>query len=345
MKTAPTNKKVRELIDAVKKNRLIPRPEFQRRLVWANKDKDHFLDTVLRGYPFPEIYVADGDVDLDTGEGTQLLVDGLQRVNTLIEYFEASPNLRLQTIVPYADLSDHEKREFLQYDVAVRDLGPVHREEIVEVFKRINATKYSLLDIEVNNAVYAGALKQYAQRVSEHDFFISNSVFNARDFKRMGDLRFALLLIATFLEGYFNRDEPFGTLLERYNDDFPLESDTDRRLNACFDYLTECAFGPRERLWKKADLLTAIVELDAVAESGSAWPDPSAFVDALTAFYERVELAGTDTTTPAGVYYKAALQATNDRVNRVRRAVVVRGLLAGTSDDNVMKELTAMGLA
>ena len=37
-----------------------------------------FLDTVTKGLPFPEIYIADGDVDLETGEGTQLLVDGLQ---------------------------------------------------------------------------------------------------------------------------------------------------------------------------------------------------------------------------------------------------------------------------
>ena len=48
MRTASTNKKVREIITAVKGGRLIPRPEFQRRLVWAIKDKNHFLDSVLK---------------------------------------------------------------------------------------------------------------------------------------------------------------------------------------------------------------------------------------------------------------------------------------------------------
>jgi hypothetical protein len=47
MKTAPTNKKVREIISMVKESKLVPRPEFQRRLVWTHKDKDHFLDTIL----------------------------------------------------------------------------------------------------------------------------------------------------------------------------------------------------------------------------------------------------------------------------------------------------------
>ena len=179
-------------------------------MFWTHKDKekDHFLDTILRGYPFPELYLADGEVDLETGEGTQLLVDGLQRVSTIIEYFDASPNLGLLTI-PHIDLEEAAKRAFLQYDVAVRDLGSIHRDEIVEVFRRINATKYSLLDIEVNNAVYAGA-KKICGEPSQRSVFIENDVFNVRDFKRMGDLRSALTIVITLLRGYFNRDDAFG---------------------------------------------------------------------------------------------------------------------------------------
>jgi len=278
MKTAPTNKKVRELISMVKEGKLIPRPEFQRRLVWTHKDKDHFLDTILRGYPFPEIYLADGDVDLESGEGTQLLVDGLQRVSTILEYFDASPNLRLLTVLPYRELKEDAKRSFLQYDVAVRDLGTVHRDEIVEVFRRINATKYSLLDIEVNNAIYAGELKQFADRLAADPFFIDNNVFNSHDFKRMGDLRYALTLIITLLRGYFNRDDAFGELLDRFNDEFPLADEIEARLRLCFDLITECGFDGRNRIWKKADLFTVLVELDSLAQSGASLPQPSMFL-------------------------------------------------------------------
>ena len=93
MKTGATNKKIREIISLVREGKLIPRPEFQRRLVWSHKDKDFFLDTILRKYPFPEIYLADHEVDLETGEGTQLLVDGLQRVSTIVQYFNGDPDL------------------------------------------------------------------------------------------------------------------------------------------------------------------------------------------------------------------------------------------------------------
>jgi uncharacterized protein with ParB-like and HNH nuclease domain len=61
----------------VREGKLIPRPEFQRRLVWKIQDKNHFLDSVIKGFPFPGVYLADGDDNLTTGE-PQLLVDGFK---------------------------------------------------------------------------------------------------------------------------------------------------------------------------------------------------------------------------------------------------------------------------
>jgi len=339
MKTAPTNKKIREIISMVKEGKLIPRPEFQRRLVWTHKDKDHFLDTILRGYPFPEIYLADGDVDLESGQGSQLLVDGLQRVNTILEYFDASPNLRLLTVSPYRDLQEDQKRSFLQYDITVRDLGTVHRNEIVEVFRRINATKYSLLDIEVNNAVYVGELKQFAERLAEDPFFIENNVFNAHDFKRMGDLRYALTLIITLIRGYFNRDDAFGELLDRYNDDFPLKTEIEERLRRCFDLIAECGFDARSRLWKKADLFTVVVELDTLFRSNGSVPEPHELLAFLTDFYGQIESTNIDSNDIPGIYYKAAIQATNDKVNRLRRAIIIAGILRQATENEIFQEL------
>lgn len=89
MKISLTSWKIRHLITMVKEGKLVPQPEFQRRLVWKIADKNHFLDSIIAGFPFPEIYVADGSVDLETGKGTQLLVDGLQRVSTITQYFDA----------------------------------------------------------------------------------------------------------------------------------------------------------------------------------------------------------------------------------------------------------------
>ncbi len=344
MKTAPTNKKIRELIGLVKESKLIPRPEFQRRLVWSRDDKNHFLDSVIRGYPFPEIYFADGEVDLETGEGTQLLVDGLQRVSTLIQYFEGDPDLQLTTTPPYKMLNEDQKRSFLQYDVAVRDLGALSKEEVVEVFKRLNATKYSLLDIEVNNAVYAGKLKMFSEEFARHDFFERHRVFNSLDYKRMGDLRFALSIVATMLHGYFNRDDSFEELLSRYNDDFVLENDVRDRIVKVIDFIEECGFSPRSRVWKKSDLFSLFVELDRAINVEGLVLQPSEVIARLERLYADAEEGDVLKGAIASIYYKAALQASNDRINRIRRGVIVDGVLRGRSAEEVGGILNSMGL-
>ena len=122
MKTTATNRKLRQLLTALNTGHLIPRPDFQRRLVWANKHKIAFIKTVLEDFPFPEIYVAAGEVDPETGEGFELLVDGQQRISTLHQYFSGSSELKLNSeIPPYAKLEKETKINFLEYDVVVRD--------------------------------------------------------------------------------------------------------------------------------------------------------------------------------------------------------------------------------
>lgn len=339
MKTAATNKTIRELIQAVRQSKIIPRPEFQRRLVWSREDKNHFIDTILRNYPFPEIYLADGDVDLETGEGTQLLVDGLQRVSTMIQYFDGDADLHLTTVPSYRDLSEEEKKAFLQYDVAVRDLGSISREEVVEVFKRLNATKYSLLDIEINNAVYAGALKHFAETIADSPFFEAHRVFNTQDLKRMGDLRFALTIVITMLHGYFNRDDPFQSFLERYNDDFPPAEEVLARFDAVISFIEECGFTQGSRVWRKADLFTLLIELDSALRVKGIELQPSHVIERLQDFYETVDSVGLEGDQLSATYYKAALQASNDRINRLRRGLIIGGLLNEMNKEEIEKEL------
>lgn len=341
MKTSPSSLKIRQLITLTKDGKLIPRPEFQRRLVWGSEDKIRFIDTILRGYPFPEIYVANGTVDVDTGEGSQILVDGQQRVTTIVSYFQGDPTTYGATISPYISLEKEEKEAFLTYDVAVRDLGTVKTEEIIEVFRRINSTKYSLNEVEVNNAVYAGEFMRLASVFSEHEFFDLHKIFRASDIKRMGDVRFMLQVIITMLSGYFNRDDLFEQFLADYNDHFPRRDEIAQRITQTFEYIEECGFASRSRIWKKSDLFTALIQFDLALCEKTA-PSPSDTLRRIESFYRRVDEAGMESPEPAiGIYAKASIQASNDRLNRTRRGVVIEAVLA-ESDPN--QALAAQGL-
>ena len=220
MKTSAENRRVRQLLSGIQSGEITPRPDFQRNLVWSNKDKIAFLDTVLGGYPFPEIYIAVGEVNLATAAGTEMLVDGQQRVTTLHQYFTASPALALRDgMRPYSSLSPDEQREFLNYEVAVRNLGIIGTEEIREVFRRINSTAYSLNAMEIHNARYRGPLKQCADDIAEEDFFDEHHLFSAREIRRMRNSVYALTIVITMLSTYFHRETELEPFLERYNDE------------------------------------------------------------------------------------------------------------------------------
>ena len=270
MKTSPSSLKIRQVIRGLKDGTLIPRPEFQRRIVWTTDDKVRFVDTLLNVYPFPEIYLANGVVNVETGEGTQLIVDGQQRVTTIAQYFDGALVLP-PSIRPYSALSKEEKDEFLNYDVAVRDLGSISPEDIIEVFKRINATKYSLNDIEINNAIYTGELMRLAEGLTTHEFFETHRIFTPTDLKRMGDTRFVLQLIITMLSGYFNRDDSFDEFLATYNDSFEKRDEIVSRMLKTFSLIDECGFPGKGRIWKKSDFFTS-PRLSELAGNAAALP-------------------------------------------------------------------------
>ena len=342
--TTATNKKVRELLKSMRDGSLIPRPEFQRRLVWTAKDKDKFIESVVKGYPFPEIYICNGEVDTETGEGTQLLVDGLQRISTLNEYFAGQNDFSHVLTVPYRELVQNEKEKFLEYNVVVRDLGQLSKEQIIEVFRRLNSTQYTLRDMEINNAIYDGALKKFCEKISELPFFDEHRVFSASDRKRMGDVSFCLSLLGTMMIGYFNRDSEHERLLSRFNETFPDEDDFAIRFQKTLDFIDECGFEDKSRIWKKADFFSAFVELEGAIHADDIELDPSEVLETLNTFYLSVDSDAEERTEIAAAYYKSALQASNDRNNRLRRGLIIGGIISGREPDVIFAELREKSL-
>jgi hypothetical protein len=330
MKTSGTNRRLRVLLSAIKDGTLIPRPDFQRRLVWTNKHKQEFIRTVLERFPFPEIYIAAGEVDTETGKGTELLVDGQQRLTTLLQYFSGSPDLRLGSLCAYTELSQDDKLQFLEYEVVVRDLGKKTIEEIKEVFQRINSTKYSLNAMEIHNARFDGALKQFAEKISKHSFFSKHRIFKTNDIRRMGDLVFVLTVIITLLSAYFNREDMVEEFLAKYNDNFASSEHIWNDLLSVFRTIDDFKLEPSCRAWKKADLLNLIVEVHRHKIRENVTVD-AALGSRLSSFYRLVDQHRTTREGGADIakYYSAVIQGANDRSNRIARGDIIRRVIRG----------------
>ena len=332
MKTSATNRRLRLLLTAIGNENLIPQPEFQRRLVWSNKDKVAFVRTVLEGYPFPEIYIASGKVDPKTGEGTELLVDGQQRLTTLYQYFKGSPDLKIaKDMKSYSELSETEQIDFLEYEVVVRDLGNKPIETIKEIFQRINSTNYGLNAMEIHNARYGGEFKEFGEKISQHPFFETTRFFTATDIKRMNDVRYCLVLLITAMSTYFNRDTEIEDYLEKYNETFDEAEDLYKEINGTLSAIEKLNLPTDCRAFKKADFLTLFVEMHRAIYKKQVKVNIDSTRKNLLPFYEKVEDASqgkAKENTDELNYYKAALQASNDRGNRILRGQMIEKLIA-----------------
>lgn len=135
-----------ELVNDKRSGRLILSPYFQRNLVWRDAHKRDFIDTILHGYPFPQIFLARGPINVETMESSTCVVDGQQRLNAIFSYVEDGFSVNGKK---FSELTVKEKEQFLKYDVPVIDFdldagSPV----LKDVFGRLNRTFYSLSSIE-----------------------------------------------------------------------------------------------------------------------------------------------------------------------------------------------------
>lgn len=149
------SREIVDLVSAMRTTRLTLSPYFQRNLVWRDAHKRDFIDTILKGFPFPQIFLARGPIDLETMTASQCVVDGQQRLNTIREYVSGKLEVSGRF---FSDLSNKEKEDFLKYEVPVIDFDLDSGDDrLKEVFRRLNRTYYSLSAIEKIASEYSAS--------------------------------------------------------------------------------------------------------------------------------------------------------------------------------------------
>lgn len=149
------SREIVDLVSAMRSTRLTLSPYFQRNLVWRDAHKRDFIETILKGFPFPQIFLARGPIDLDTMVASQCVVDGQQRLNTIREFVNGALEVGGKK---FSDLSHKEKEDFLKYEVPVIDFDlDAGDPRLKDVFHRLNRTYYSLSAIEKLASEYSAS--------------------------------------------------------------------------------------------------------------------------------------------------------------------------------------------
>lgn len=153
-------------------------PDYQRPAVWTKPQKQLLIDSMLREYDVPKIYLH------RTGDKTYDVIDGQQRLRTIWEYFEGGFALAKDADPvdgyevagkKYEDLDMDILDKLNSYNLDFVILDNVTDDEIREMFLRLqNGT--TLKAQEKRNA-YPGNMRDYIKELAAHSFFVNSVNF------------------------------------------------------------------------------------------------------------------------------------------------------------------------
>lgn len=237
-------------------------PPYQRDSVWDEEKQSFFIDSILRNYPIPPIFLHQ-KIDDETGRITFEVVDGKQRLTAIVNFINGQITSASEeeddelTGVFFSDLSTSKyaevKKLFWRYQMPIEYIDTEDERIIDSIFDRLNRNGERLNGQELRNAKYHDtdfykkiveySQREYWQKLLEHV-----------DKKRMEDKEFVSELIFTILE-----DEVFGatqdiidSLYEKYctkngdetNEAFSIfEKTTDYLVDMNIDFKSHKASG------------------------------------------------------------------------------------------------------
>ncbi|MCM3778396.1 DUF262 domain-containing protein [Microbacterium hydrocarbonoxydans] len=143
---------------------------FQRQRVWTKPRMEKFIESLLLGWPVPNIFLV---VEPD---GKYLVLDGQQRLTTLSDFYNGE--FSLEDVVPelgganISNLSTESRRRlnntFIQA-VVIEPSEPDGRDSVYRLFGRLNSGGVALTPQEIRVALYRGPLVNFIRDLNHND--------------------------------------------------------------------------------------------------------------------------------------------------------------------------------
>lgn len=180
-------------------------PKFQRRSVWTRAAKSFLIDTVLRGKPMPKVLLTQ---DLVSGRNVRTVVDGQQRIRTILEFIAGSfAVMRSHNETHHSkrwdQLDDETKASVLKYEIGVDLLYDVSLAEMLDIFARINTYSVTLNRQEKLNAKYLGVFKTVSYELGHAyaSYWMDGGVVTEKGLSRMAEAELASDLLVALVGG------------------------------------------------------------------------------------------------------------------------------------------------
>jgi hypothetical protein len=255
LQTQQTQFKVSDFVGWQRDKTLVLSPNFQRRSVWKKGAKSYLIDTIMRGLPIPIIFLRERATDLKTFKATREVVDGQQRLRTLISFIaptalsDFSADRDDFRIKPshnkefggksFADLPADTQQQILDYQFSVHNFpADTADEEIFQIFARMNATGLRLNAQELRNAEFFGEFKSIALKLASEQLqqWRDWHIFTPDNLSRMDEVELTSELMILILQGISEKSERvISNAYEKYEEVFKDGPEVAKRLRQIFE--------------------------------------------------------------------------------------------------------------
>lgn len=205
-----TTKSILDLLNLYERDHLNLEPGFQRKSVWLERDRAKLIDSMLRNYPLPAIFLYKREV---SGHLVFDVIDGKQRLESIF-MFMGTMKGRYKTRSQLPNSDDVElidwtmlKRKGLQHLITGYEIPVIEVDgeigEIIDVFVRINSTGKALTQQEKRHARYYNSpfLKEAARIANRYQsYFQKSGIFSSGQFSRMKHVELVCELMISLLQ-------------------------------------------------------------------------------------------------------------------------------------------------
>ena len=209
---------------------LILSPRFQRREVWTDTARSYLMDTIVRGLPIPKIFLRLA-IDPGTGRSLREVVDGQQRLKTILSYLQDGFVIRRGHNTEYggvyfSQLPDEKRVELLNYELSTDLLINISDEKVLDIFSRLNSHAVVLNEQEKINASHFGEFKRLADGLAHQHFeyWVSNRILLESAVLRMQDVALTADLLIAMCDGIQSKKQ-IRSYYTRYEKDFPFDAE------------------------------------------------------------------------------------------------------------------------
>ncbi len=238
-----------DVVERFRADRYYVDNSFQRRLVWIERQKVRLIETILMGYPMPEIYLWEQPADPETGQQRQSIVDGQQRITTVVQFVSNEWPLKQGYLDDqnrntdfadklWNDLAVEQKQALWNYVVSARIIpSAVQDDSIRTIFRRLNETDKSLNPQEFRRADFQGQFIKAAEALADDPRWREWGVFKESQIRRMADMELASsLLIARRVGVVGETTKSVNEIYDLYNDTYEQKEED---LTAIRDFMTK----------------------------------------------------------------------------------------------------------